>query len=326
MPMYLFVATFTYYCFSCQMLTGRVYFTNDLYNFTICLMITMASYNFWKNYADNRIIQTIAVLMLISGVFIAVDLYIGYLMGTDVTDKTYAYGDKNSAGQILLCCAFFILYFFAPNSRKMYFGGTLVAIFLLVIMVMLRSRATLVSAFYLLYYFTIRKSSKKIKIWTIILFVISIAFIFLNSDIYNTIINGIILGGRDATDVNSLSSNRVILFAIALQLIPQHPWVGSGDYYVDCLPLNLLTEFGIIGLLMFTTLIVYIYIYLKRRKKCDKLSTAAYAIYISFLLNGLFEAYPPFGPGVKCFTLWMLLGFTMAISQKIKNDVHIAQN
>lgn len=181
---------------------------------------------------------------------------------------------------------------------------------------MLRSRATLVSAFFLLYYFIFRKSNKKIRRWAIILSIITIAFILLNGDIYNTIINGVILGGRDATDVNSLSSNRVILFAIALQLIPQHPWIGSGDYYVDCLPLNLLTEFGLIGLFMFTTFILHLFIYTKQKRNINKLTSATYAIYISFLLNGLFEAYPPFGPGVKCFTLWMLLGFALAIDNK----------
>ena len=39
---------------------------------------------------------------------------------------------------------------------------------------------------------------------------------------------------------------------------------------------------------------------------------AAYVLYMSFLINALFEAYPPFGPGVKCFILWMVYGFALA--------------
>ena len=128
--------------------------------------------------------------------------------------------------------------------------------------------------------------------------------------------NGIILGGRDATDINSLSSNRVILFAIALQRIPQHPWLGSGDYYVDCMPLNMLTQYGVWGLTIVFIFLYYIFKTLLKSRPIHPITTIAYIIFMAFIINALFEARPPFGPGVKCFFVWLLLGISLAISQR----------
>ena len=178
-------------------------------------------------------------------------------------------------------------------------------------MILLKSRATFVSALYILYYATLRKGNKKLKIAILTIGLLLCVFLLANANAYDVIVNGIVFGGRNSSDLNSLTSNRVILFAIALKLIPQHPWVGAGEYYVDCLPLNLLTEYGIIGLTIVITFLFYLFHSLNTKVKTP-LRMAAYVLYMSFLINALFEAYPPFGPGVKCFILWMVYGFALA--------------
>ena len=35
------------------------------------------------------------------------------------------------------------------------------------------------------------------------------------------------------------------------------------------------------------------------------------------MLNSLFEAKPPFGPGIKCFLLWLMLGFSLALEERL---------
>ena len=177
---------------------------------------------------------------------------------------------------------------------------------------MLRSRATFISALFIIYYLFAHLSSKKNKRWMVALFLLASIIILVNANLYELIINGIILGGRDTTDINSLSSNRLLAFSIAFKLIPQHLWIGSGNYYVDCLPLNILTEFGVIGLTLFAVFVIHLIYQVRKHKDESKLALTAYILLIAFLLNGLFEAYPPFGPGVKCFSLWMLYGFLLS--------------
>lgn len=315
-PFYIFVFTMVLFCFTCQMATGNKYFGPDINNFAISLLVTVVSYIFWQQYGSTTILKAICVVLLIGGTLLALQVYVDYLRDADITERSYAYGAKNSVGQILLCCATAILMFYKTKNKYISTISRVLAVIMLIVMVETKSRATLVSALYIAYYFTFKYINTKAKITIIALSFLTITYIFLNENAYNVIIESIVFGGRDASDANSLSSNRLIYFAIALQLIPRHLWIGAGDYYVDCMPLNILTEFGIFGLtvvLLFLTLIMR---QLWKQRKTDKLHTFTYVLFISFLLNSLFEAQPPFGPGMKCFILWMFYGFTLASSKK----------
>ena len=316
-PFYLFLLLFLYYCFTCQMLTNRQYFTNDLYNIAICLLITITSYIFWSRHKNPQTIKNLCIIMLICGSIMAIDLYINYLRNSDITSATYAYGDKNSIGQILLCCSCFALFYYKPHSKTEKMLSLSVSIILLIVMIMTRSRATLVSALYIGYYISFKKVKTKYKLYTLSLLGVIMIILLSNESLYDSIVKGILFGGRDATDINSLSSNRIILFSIALKLIPQHPWIGSGAYYVDCMPLNVLTQYGIIGLIVVLLFLLYIYISLRKHQHNRKISLVTYVFFMSFIINSLFEAYPPFGPGVKCFTLWMLYGMFLAELESI---------
>lgn len=315
-PFYLFVFTIALYCFSCQMATGYTYIASDITNITISLLVTIVSYTFWRQYGNISVMQAICVIIIICGTLLALQVYTGFLRGADIMSNSYAYDAKNSVAQILLCCAFIILVFFSPKTKGLFFIGRAAAIIILIVMVLTRSRATLLSAFYIVYYYAFRSGNKKLKAGIIVITLLSIAILLLIPNIYDVIVQGILFGGRDSSDVNSLSSGRVFLYAIALQKIPQHPWIGSGEYYVDCMPLNILTEFGIFGLTIILSFILVIFLFLRKKQKTDKLCSATYAIFMSFLVNSLFEAQPPFGPGMKCFLLWMLFGFCLADTQK----------
>lgn len=318
MPAYIFLLGFSLYCLSCQTLTGRAYLGEDLYSIAISLMVLAVSYNFWFHHGGGHILQVIGLITLVCGAFLAWVIYIDYLRGSDLMSASYAYGEKNSIASILLCCSFFVFMFYTPRSKICYWGSRFLAVFILVVMVMTRSRATLASGIYILYYFVFKTKSKRLRRWIVILSILMIAYLVLNANMYDLFVNGILLGGRDATDMNSISSNRLILFTIALQRIPQHPWIGSGDYYVDCMPLNYLTEYGIFGLIIVLCFLYYIWRKLEKTTTDNKVYTATQVMFFAFLVNALLEARPPFGPGTKCFFLWMLFGFALAEGKRNK--------
>lgn len=317
-PFYIFVFAMVLYCFACHMATGNTYFGPDINNFAISLLVTLVSYIFWKQYGSPSVMQGICIVMLICGILLSFQIYFDYLRDADIMSNTYAYENKNSIAQILLCCATTILMFYRPKDKRITIISYILVALMLIVMIMTKSRATLVSALYIVYYFTFKYLNRKTRIIIIAISTLALAYITLNADIYKVIMEGIVMGGRDASDINSLSSNRILLFGIALKLIPQHPWIGSGDYYVDCMPLNILTEFGIIGLTVVVLFLLHLYRQLNKQRKNDKIRTTAYVLFIAFLLNALFEAQPPFGPGMKCFILWMFVGFSFAKTNNIK--------
>lgn len=311
-PIYIFVFLFAFYCFSMQTFTDEKYIADDLYFMTISLLIIMASYNFWMSNRSKNTMYIICLIVLAMGVFLSFDIYQSKFQFGDLSNKQYAYAGKNSLAPILLCSALVLFLMFSPKNKLLFRGSRLIAIISLVVMVMLRSRATLLGAFYVVYYFIFKSSNKKVRIAVLALTLLSVLAILASGGIYDTVVNNIILGARDADDMNDVSSGRLMYFAIALDLIPRHPWIGAGDYYVDCMPLNILTEFGIFGLTIITLFLLYIYKSLSRLDKTNAIYQCAYILYMVFIINALFEARAPFGPGVKSFMLWMFYGFAMA--------------
>lgn len=315
-PFYLFVAVFALYLVCCQMFTGREYLGDDIYNIAISLLVTLVGYNYWLHHGGREPMQLICMIMLLCSLLISVQVYTGFLADSDITSKTYAYNAKNSVGSILLCCSFVILLFFCPTNRLIRLGGRALSFVALAVMVMVRSRATLLSGVVVLGYMAFRTDNKRLRWWVIIVSILVVLLVLVSHDVYEVVVGGILLGGREGGNLDNVSSGRVILFAIALQLIPQHPLVGSGNYYVDCMPLNILTEYGVVGLLMVMTFCLTLLRQMRRGVGTGRVSMAAYVLYLSFLVNGMLEAYPPFGPGVKCFTLWLLYGFALAEVEK----------
>ena len=46
-----------------------------------------------------------------------------------------------------------------------------------------------------------------------------------------------------------------------------------------------------------------------KNKTNNKLKHLVFLLSIMLIVNGLFEELAPFGPGVKCFSLWFYFGF-----------------
>lgn len=317
---YFFVFIFAYYCFVCDMFTDGKYFTEDLYNTAVSLLMTTVSFNFWKNHSSNGVLQAICLIFAVSGTILAINVYINFLQGASVTSATYAFSDKNSVAQILLCCVTFVLIFSQSSTRLMLWVNRFLALIMLFILILLRSRATFVSGLVIIGYYIFKSGNKRARYWFFIILSLVVMYIASNTSASDIIYNGIIMGGRDASDVNDVSSGRVFLVMIAIAQIPEHLWVGIGDYYVDCMPINILLQYGVVGVIIVFTFLFYLFRILKKHHKTGKICSTAYIIYLSFLVNALFEARPPFGPGVRSFTLWMLVGFALAeICKSTKN-------
>ena len=96
-----------------------------------------------------------------------------------------------------------------------------------------------------------------------------------------------------------------------MDIFSNHMILGIGEFYVDNMPLVMLVQYGILGACL---VFYYIFVIVKKTISFNstKINSCTCALLGVYLINSLFEAQPPFGPGAKCFLLWVFIGFSYA--------------
>lgn len=317
-PYYIFVFVFILYCACCEAVTGVDYIGADINNICISIFILSISFVYGMSLDNFRkSLNKVALLFFVASFSYGIAVYLKYLIGADMFSIIYAYDDKNSAAQIFLSACIILFTLYRPSNIVKKIAVYSLIVILLYFMFILKSRATLLGFFFVVSYFTFAYKNKNVR-YIFLIGVIAICICVLtNPSLYRTVVEGILFANRDADDLNSLSSGRVNQLGKCIDLFFSSPLIGIGNKYFDCFPIIILTQYGILG-----TFIVFTFLG-KRIKECihllDKknaLDLCAFLLMITYLLDSLFEAQPPFGPGVKCFPLWMIWG--IMLSSKIK--------
>jgi len=310
---------FFIYCFAMQTIFNIQYIGDDCYNIFLSLFVTIVSYSFWSYCQNSEYIKFIAFILIICSLVLAIIIHQTYFAGYDIMSRQYMFQAKNSMGQILFSSILIgnmvlhkerkILKFFAIGS----------SIFILYLILIMKSRATFISIAYVIVFFAFSYGNKTTKRIVILLCLLFALLLFFNSELYDTFINGILFAGRDINDIDDISSGRVPRLLECIELFKKNFLFGIGNRYEDCFPLIILTQYGILGASIVFYICIYIYKSI-RLKTNDTIDILAYVLFFTFMLNSLFEAQPPFGPGVKCFFLWMMVGFSLAQKNNIVVD------
>lgn len=308
-----FIIAFTVYCLFAETLTGNQYFDSaDYKNILISLGIFITSYASWFRIKSQSFLNALIVASAIATLATGYVIYRDFLSTTSITQLLYAYASKNSAAQILLNTVIFCLAFKAKN-KSLYLMLGCAALIMIGEIFMLKSRATILSLAFVLVYLGFKSKNKKLRkaIWmgAIIVGVYLVA----NAAAMGTLVDNILLANRDASNVNDVSSGRVVLIGLALAKFEQSPFLGAGNFYIDCFPVSIIGQFGIIGAIIIFTFLIYIFRKeLKMLRANNFFYVVSFLLYGSIMVNSLFEAQPPFGPGMKCFMVWMGMGFAFA--------------
>ena len=313
-PFYIYVVVFSVYCIFCEAFSATNHYVgNDFRNLWISLLIISISFVYYKNFGNAKILKTISSVILLCCFLLGINLYMNYFIGYDISEREYVYGNKNSIGQIFLSSIFLSVLFF-PKSKIFKWLSIAEILCLLILIFLLKARATILCFVFCFTVLSLILKDRRLKIALAIIIAGAVTYLISNPNFFKLIINDIILNSSNPSNLDQISSGRVGFIGDALKLVNVHLMFGSGEYYVDCMPINILVEYGIVGLI-----IISLYLYMMVRKILrfnleSKLNLCALIIFLSYMLNSLFEAYPPFGPGVKCFMLWMILGFAIAQS------------
>ena len=319
----LFILCFGLYCGIFDAFSLNSYIRREFYNICISFLVFAVSYKFWKDYGGQKVLRMVVVSILISSFFLAFFLYAEYLQGSNVLSRVFAYNyGKNQASMIIFCSLLIGLLNLPFKKRWLSLLKYVLLVFLFYVVVLIRSRSTFVGVFYVIYYFVFKIHNKKLTYFTLIVTTVAVFLVITNPTLHHIIIDGILFAGRDAEDLNELSSGRVYKLSDTWDIFTQNMWFGNGNMYMDCMPVVVLAQYGIFGASVFFSFLMFLGFKVFSFDKRNDMYLTAYLLFAILILNSLFEAQPPFGPGIKCFMLWLMLGFSFAniSNQKIKSE------
>lgn len=314
----IFAVLFTIYCAILEVLFDKPYISagGDPYNIAISFMIFMDSYLFGLSLLSERFYKLLILVLLVALTYMAGYVYVEFLSKVNIGELMYAYSEKNSIGQILFAAGLLSLLALKSFRNKVTRIGIVAAlIFLLIVIFMLKSRATIICLFLVAMYFAFIRGSLKQRIIIACIFLFAIAYVMLNKEAYTVVVENILFANRDVDSADKLSSGRVTNILAALKSIEANAWLGVGHSYLDCMPVAILLQYGVFGCGIVMTFLLYMAAKVNQLPSDNELNVAAKILLWSYMLNSLFEAYPPFGPGVKCFILWMIIGFAFSKDQ-----------
>ncbi len=316
--LYLYLLPFLFYCALMTASTASLYLNVDVTNMLISVMVCLTSYIFFLNFGSERLLSQLGRLLLAGALLLGIIVYVLFFRGQDLLTRTYAFDAKNSMGQILLCCAVVGGLFWRPTLSVMRWTKYAIILTLVYFIMIMRSRATILSLAYVIAYLIFRAPDRRIRY---VVFALTAAVVFyaaVSPSAYHVLVDGILLGGRDIEyGLDEASSGRVTGIREGLDIIADNFWLGVGDRYLDCMPVAMMMQFGLVGASMVFFYLGAIWWRVERQGTWHNVHLCTYLLFYAMMFNSLFEAKPPFGPGIKCFLLWLMLGFSLALEERL---------
>ena len=130
----------------------------------------------------------------------------------------------------------------------------------------------------------------------------------LNENIRSYFVKYILYAGRESTSMNSLTSGRSDEWKAFFSYCEDNWLFGMGATKRESLILTALLVFGVVGGVPVLLMSVYPLIWGLRRLKGDEEYMTFTSIAMVYWVNSFFEQQAPFGPGAKCYLLWLMFG------------------
>ena len=295
-------------------MTNDVYWSSSIPRAVMIAMFVLFVGNVLGPYISLYDLKRILRSYAYATVVLAIDVYLEFFRGATFS-RIYIYNEKNSTALLLFTGLIILLAELGEKRKKP--GNSVKTAFNIVLCVILaygtlilQCRAVYVSAAIVLVLFVISSGlNKRVKTLIVLTVFAAILYYLTHGQALDSFLDRFIYAGRSSTDLNDLSSGRTQEWS--------HFWTDLGDGFLfgngrmkrESLVLTALLEFGFV----FGVPILYLAVYpiLFGIKNIDKNSSLYFlfiAVAIGFATNMLFEQLAPFGPGVKCFLLWFLLG------------------
>lgn len=297
-------------------------FSNHFFR-TVTISIIILSIGYLMSFDfSHESMKKILMVYMYSIIIFSIPLFTIYLVNGDVSTSQYSYKfGKNEISVLLLCALIIMLICFTPKSLLSKIVFLIGLFFILIDLVLLRCRSVYFGVIITFVFVLFKRNaiSKWVKIIVVLLLTLFILFFILNRDALNFFINKILFAGRDGDSIDSISSGRVTIIKDAMKVFRQNFLFGVGSYEtVDCIYVSILTNYGIMGYpLIVLTFIPLIY-NISQMKNGKSSFLCLGLISLSLFFVGLFEELAPFGPGTRCYILWLMTGISFGLDNDEK--------
>lgn len=296
-----------------SLLISKFQFKSSMfYSYMISLFIFILG-SWVSEYVNERILGNINRLFVVSIFLVSANIFVEFFgIGYNLSTRFYEYSSKNSVSQIIFTALILLIIRYTPQNAVGWLTKIGVIVFEMYVILLLRSRATLVSLLLCILVMVLaRDTNRKMKAIICIVTLGVIVMLVVNEEFNNFIFNKVILANRSVANLNDLTSGRVSIISRFPQLIKGHWLTGIGPMYYECFPLSAILQFGIAGgILCIIISLQPLYKSFIFRHTSDEWYLL-FLIAIGYSVNGLFEGLTPFGPGVKCYYMWLLFGLLM---------------
>ena len=292
------VYLYTYPMFSC------------VKGFLMSILMFLIGYFFANVLKDEQFVKAVIYAVLIGGLVYAIIINNTVYYIVDLDSITYMYGAKNSASKIIFSCFILVLFLYTPKSKIATCLKCLTLVLFIYIIFIMKSRSTilalLVPVIVVAFYGKNKKYKKSIYWFLFALILLCVCF----PDYPVLILNKIILNNQIDADLNTISSGRIWMIQNFSMIFDDYIFIGGSSVFVENFYLKTLLEVGLIGATPVFIFLLWFYFVLKKYFDfSNPIDISCLILLLSYYMDGLFESLAPFGPGAKCFFLWLIIGF-----------------
>lgn len=290
--------------------TDNTYFSSSIFQ---CLILSFYIYSLGtfvgSNFTDKDL-RFICLSYAVSATIVAISIYLEYFsVGFDITSRVYAYSSKNSISQILFTSIIILMFIHFEKFKIFNWLKNLAIIFEVVLLMVLKSRATIIGFIICLIYIIVgKKFNRKLKYLLMTILIIGALTLLFNDNLFNMVVDNIMFAGRDASNLDSLTSGRVSILSEFPILIDGHWLTGVGALYFECFPLSCILQFGIVAGFVIMGISYTPIIKGIKFDRSDIYVSIFTIVCIGYGINSIFEGLAPIGPGVKCYFMWLMYG------------------
>lgn len=292
-------------------ISGTMYSSTNLYrSFMLSTFIFIIGCNI--NIKNLSVIEKICNAYGYGTIILSMSIYYQYLRGNSITEKEYLYGSKNSAAIIILTGIIALSVFVYKRNTLSKLLRIIIILFQVIVIALMKCRSALVALMLVVFYcIYVANISKKYKF---VLTILCVAFLLslMNDNVYYIVVENVFAVGR-TNDLDSLSGGRMSGYLSFFDDM-SGKWVfGDGFTFRESLPLALFLKYGLfIGLLVLGYAYWPFFFCIKHLRKIRKRECLfLILINIVYVSNSIFEQLSPFGPGVRCFMLWLVFGIVL---------------
>lgn len=270
----------------------------------------LIGYFFANVLKDEQFVKAVIYAVLIGGLVYAIIINNTVFYIVDLDSITYMYGAKNSASKIIFSCFILVLFLYTPKSKIATCLKCLTLVLFIYIIFIMKSRSTilalLVPVIVVAFYGKNKKYKKSIYWFLFALILLCVCF----PDYPVLILNKIILNNQIDADLNTISSGRIWMIQNFSMIFDDYIFIGGSSVFVENFYLKTLLEVGLIGATPVFIFLLWFYFVLKKYFDfSNPIDISCLILLLSYYMDGLFESLAPFGPGAKCFFLWLIIGF-----------------